>query len=532
MASFARGAGGAPARAYNLNMRISVLPKQLQATPADVLIVNLFEGVTTPGGAAGAVDTALGSVDGVPGKGAISRLIELGDFRGKLNELAVIYTHGLIPAPRVIIVGLGKAADLTAERVRQASGTAVRKAAALGCKNVATVTHGSGSGGMEARAASQATVEGAILGAYQHLEQKSRPESREIDTLVVLEADHGRFPAVRDGARDGEIIANAQNTARTLVNRPPNVMYPEAFADHCAAMARKRGLKITVLTEKEMEALRMGGVLSVNKGSANPPRFVILEHAPRGTAKQAPLVLIGKGVCFDTGGYSIKTADGMVTMKGDMSGAAAVAGAMQAIAELKLPRRVIGLMPLVENRISNEAFLPSDVLTMMNGMTVEIISTDAEGRLILADALHYAKRFNPAGVVDIATLTGVASMAMGDCMAATAHTTDEVWGRAVTAAGNGVGERLWPMPLWPEYGEGMKSDTADFKNSAGNRSSGLGASGWFLQQFTLDDKNGPAYPWAHIDMAPMMFSKNTAGYLPKGSLGFGVRTFVALAQTV
>lgn len=510
-------------------MRITVLPRQIQATSADALIVNLFEGVSVPGGAAGAVDTALGSTDGVPGEGAISRLLALGDFKGKLNELAVLYTHGLIPAARVILVGLGKPADINAERVRQASGTAVRKAAALGCKTVATVTHGSGSGGLDARVAAQATVEGALLGAYQHLEQKSKPDPREIDTLLVLESDASRFPEARDGARDGEIIANAQNAARTLINRPPNVLFPASFADHCVAMAKKRGLKATVLGQAEIEANKMGGILAVNKGSRNPPRFVVLEHAPRGTAKQAPLVLIGKGVCFDTGGYSIKTADGMVPMKGDMSGAAAVAGAMQAIAELKLSRRVIGLMPLVENRINEEAFLPSDVLTMMNGMTVEIISTDAEGRLILADALHYAKRYNPSGVVNIATLTGTASLAMGDCMAATLHTNTETWGRQVIDSGAQAGERIWPMPLWPEYGESMKSDTADFKNSAGSRFAGLGVSGWFLQQFTLDDKGGPAYPWAHIDMAPMDFNNSTSGYSPKGASGYGVRTFVALA---
>lgn len=510
-------------------MRISVLPRQIQASPADALIVNLFEGATTPAGAAGAIDTALGSEDGVPGQGAISRLIELGDFRGKLNDLAVIYTHGLIPAPRVILVGLGKPAELTADRVRQASGVAARKAAALGCKTVATVTHGAGSGGLDARLAAQATVEGALLGAYQHLEQKSKAESRQIDTLTVMEADPGRFPAVRDGAHDGEIIANAQNAARTLVNRPPNVLYPATFAAHCAAMARKTGLKATILTETEIKANKMGGLLNVNAGSAHAPRFVVLEHAPRGTAKQAPLVLIGKGVCFDTGGYSIKTADGMVAMKGDMSGAAAVAGAMEAIAGLKLPRRVIGLMPLVENRISEDAFLPSDVITMMNGMTVEIISTDAEGRLILADALHWAKRYKPAAVVDIATLTGTASLAMGDCMAATVHTNDDAWGRTVVDAGALAGERLWPMPLWPEYGESMKSDTADFKNSPGNRFAGLGSSGWFLQQFTLDEQREAAYSWAHIDMAPMDFANATSGYTPKGAWGFGVRTFVALA---
>ncbi|MBX7213944.1 MAG: leucyl aminopeptidase family protein, partial [Thermoflexales bacterium] len=404
-------------------------------------------------------------------------------------------------------------------------------AAALGCKTVATIAHGAGLGGLDARIAAQATVEGALLGGYEHLEQKSRAESRAVGTLLLVEADAGRLAAVRDGAHDGEIIANAQNAARTLINRPPNVLYPETFAAHCVSMAKRTGLKVTVLTEKEMTTHKMGGILNVNAGSKHPPRFVILEHIPRGHAREAPLVLIGKGVCFDTGGYSLKTADGMIAMKGDMSGAAAVAGALEAIAGLKVPRHVIGVMPLVENRVSDASYLPSDVLTMMNGMTVEIISTDAEGRLILADALHWVKRYKPSGVVDIATLTGVASMAMGDCMAATAHTNDEAWSRAVIDAGALVGERIWPMPLYPEYGDPMRSDTADFKNSAGNRFAGLGVSGWFLQQFTLDDaRAGAAYRWTHVDMAPMDFANTTSGYHPRGGMGFGVRTFVALSQ--
>lgn len=509
-------------------MNTSVANLQIQAAPADAVIVNMFEGVSAPGGATGAVDTALGSADGVPGSGAISRLIALGDFKGRLNEVAVVYTHGLIPAPRVIVVGLGKAKDFDLDRARQASGTAARKARDLGCKTVASIAHGAGIGGLAPRDAAQATIEGAILGTYQHTEQKSKPDTKAIERFTLLTASAEQLADLQAGVRDGEIIADAQNLARTLINRPPNVTNPATFAALAQAEAERAGLACAVLTEMEMAEHKMGGVLSVAQGSANPPRFLVLEHAGDGSG--APIVLIGKGVTFDTGGISIKPAEGMSAMKGDMSGAAAVLGAMLAIARLKLPRRVVGLAPLVENMPSDRAFRPSDVITMMSGLTVEIISTDAEGRMILADALHYAKRFEPRGVVDIATLTGACTIAMGEEVAAGYFASDDAWARALEAAAGGAGERLWRLPLYPDYGEAIKSDTADIKNSGG-RYGGVGTSAWFLRRFTEGADGEPAYPWIHVDMAPMDMSGKTAGYVVKGGWGYGVRTFVKLVQS-
>jgi leucyl aminopeptidase len=511
-------------------MKISVVNKQIQAFPADALIVNLFENVTHPGGATGAVDTALGASDGVPGDGAISRLIQLGDFKGKLNEVAVVYSQGFIPATRVIVVGLGNSSEFDLDRVRHASASAVRKARDLGCKRVATIVHGSGIGGLNALEASRATVEGALLGAYQFREHKSNGDdnAKRIDELFLVEYDPRKLDDVSAGAREGEIVANAVNTTRDWVNRAPNVCNPPALANFAQEMARRVGLKCVVLNEKEITEMKMGGVLAVSQGSANPPRFVILEHAGHSSSasSEAPIVLVGKGVTFDTGGISLKARDGMESTKGDMAGAAAVIGAVQAIAELKLPKRVIGLVPMVENMPSDRAYRPSDVITMMNGLTVEIISTDAEGRMILADALHYAKQFKPRGVIDIATLTAQSALAMGEGLAACYHSTDEGWASVVDRAAATSGERIWRMPLWTDYLDRIKSDTADMKNSGGTKG-GLGASAIFLKRF-VDGKDG--YPWAHIDMAGMAFDSETKGTRVRGASGFGVRMLVEVVK--
>jgi leucyl aminopeptidase len=522
-------------------MKLSILNKQIQAVPADALIVNCFEDVTMPSGATAAVDTALGARDGMPGDGAISRLLKLGDFKGKLNEVAVIYANGLIPAVRVIVVGLGKASDFTLDRVRQASGAATRKARDLGCQTVASVVHGvgagvgvgTGAGGWGVDVVAQATTEGAFMGAYSFREHKTQPDSAKgIELFQVIVDDARQVADVTRGAQTGAIIARAVNTARDLISRAPNVLNPVAMANVASTMAERVGLKATIFDEHALEEMCMGGVLAVSQGSNNPPRFVVLEHNPNTQPQSqfsSPLVFVGKGVTFDTGGISLKDPAGMESMKGDMGGAAAVLGAMQAVAELNVPRRVIGLMPMVENMPSDRAYRPGDVITMMSGLTVEIISTDAEGRLILADALHLAKQYKPAGVVDLATLTGACVVALGEGVAAGLFSNQANWAAQVLRAADVAGERLWHMPLYPEYGEKIRSDYAAIKNSGG-RTGGVGTSAYFLKRFTENGDTGDAYPWAHIDMAGMVFAGDSKGFQPKGAMGYGVRLLVALAS--
>ncbi|MCX6017896.1 MAG: leucyl aminopeptidase [Chloroflexi bacterium] len=503
-------------------MRISIVHQPIQAVTADVLIVNLFEGVKAPAGATNAIDTAL--------NGALRRAFDLGDFRGRLNETAVFYSEERIAALRVLVVGLGPIAEFTIDRARQASGTAMRRARDLGCKRVATIVHGAGSGGIDPQAAAQATIEGALLGAYQFREHKANPENgRQIDEIFIAEFDTAKLDAIRAGVDAGVIMADAINDARRLVNLAPNYLNPVTLADEFTAMAARVGLRCEVLDEQRIRAENMGAVLGVAQGSHVPPRFIVFEHAPAGHENDAPLVFIGKGVTFDTGGYSIKTADGMLTMKGDMAGAAAVSGAMQALAGLKLPMRVIGLTPLVENMIHGGAMRPGDVLTSRSGLTIEVVNTDAEGRLILADALDYARQFAPRAVVDIATLTSLASSAMGENMAACVLDNDDDLRSALLRASDAAGERIWPMPLWPDYADKIKSDVAELKNTGGARG-GLGSSAIFLKRFVDGVPGAASYPWAHIDMAGMAFWSETRGYSPRGASGFGVRTLVQLTR--
>lgn len=504
-------------------MIITVLHKQIQAVGADALILSLTEGDLNVTGQVASVDTALGSVDGVPGQGAISRLLQLGDFSGRLNETALLYTNGLIPAPRIILVGLGKPSRVKIDHIRQASGVAMRRARDLGCRRVASMAHGMGVENIDPADAAQATVEGALMGIWRFVEHKSGGNDRRVEQLMLVAPEAALVERMAAGARAGEIVGNAVNASRDLIAQPANMMTPPALADAAAAMARETGLSCAILDERAIAEHGMGGILAVAQGSAHPPRFVILEHA--GGPGQ-PLVFIGKGVTFDSGGLSLKEPAGMETMKADMSGAAAVIGAMQAIAWLGLPRRVIGLAPLVENMPDGRAYRPGDVVKMMGGQTVEIISTDAEGRLALADALHFARRYQPAGVVDLATLTGASVIALGEGVAAGLFANNTSWARAIQAAARHSGERLWRLPLYAQYAEKLRSQVADLKNTAG-RMGGVGASAYFLRRFV--DSEAP-YPWAHIDMAGMIFSPDASGYQPRGPMGFGVRTLIRLAS--
>jgi leucyl aminopeptidase len=500
-------------------MDIKVIRGAIQEQATDLIVVNLFEGVTQPGGATGAVDQALG--------GAIRDLIAGGDFKGKLNETAVLYPRGAIPARRALVVGLGKANDFNLDRVRQVSAMAARRARDLGARRFATIVHGAGIGGLEAEAAAQAVAEGALLGLYEFVERKApKEDQREVAEMAVVEFDAGRLPAIEAGVRTGQTMAAAVKLTRDLVNEPPNFATPTILAERARQMAEGRKLGVTVLEREDMRELGMGALLGVAQGSDEPPKFIILEYRPEsqdgGTAPPT-VVLVGKGITFDSGGISIKPAEGMEEMKSDMAGGAAVIGAMQAIADLNLPVRVVGLVPATENLPGGRAYKPADVVRAMNGKTIEIISTDAEGRMILADALVYAKRYEPQAVVDLATLTGACVVALGKGQAAGLFGTDEKLIEQLKAASARTGERIWQLPLYDEYIEVMKSDTADLKNSGG-RYGGVGASAAFLKAFA------EGYPWAHLDIAPIAYLDKDKPYTPKGATGFGVRLLVQFVR--
>jgi leucyl aminopeptidase len=498
-------------------MNIVVQQGFIQQTDADAVVVNLFKGVRQPGGATGAVDKALG--------GAISELIAGGDFKGKLGETAVLYPRGAIPPRRVVLVGLGEAEGFDLEKVRKASAAAAKKAKQLGVKRLATIVHGAGIGGLEPQDAAQATVEGALLATYEFTElktQKNEEDATQLTDLIVVEAGADKIDVIRRGAQVGHITSRAVKLARDLGNRPGNVATPTHLAETAQKIADQTGMRCEIFDEERMRELGMGTLLGVAQGSDEPARFIVLEHNA-GRDDLDTIVFVGKGLTFDTGGISIKSSEGMEKMKFDMMGGAAVLGAMQAISELDLPAHVVGIVPATENMLSGSADKPGDVLKALNGKTIEVINTDAEGRLILADALAYAQRFEPNAVIDLATLTGACAVALGP-YAMGLFTNDESLANRVQAAARVTGERVWPLPLYDEHKDEIKSDVADVKNTGKSRAGGASLGAAVLSHFVGD------YPWVHLDIAPVAWADEAKDYLTKGAVGVGVRLLVRFAQ--
>lgn len=500
-------------------MKVTVRQGGIQAVEAGAIIVNLFQGVTEPGGATGAVNKAL--------NGAITELIAGGDISGKLGQTAVLYPRGAIPARRVIVVGLGRREEFGLEAVREAAGAAIKQARQVRAGNVATVVHGGGAGGLDFAQAAQAVVEASLLAVYKYNAPRSKEDEDEpppVDSLTLVEFDQSRMAQLEAGVQAGQIIAGSVYLARTLGNQPSNVATPSAIAEAARAMCNEAGLVCQILDEDEMQRQGMGALLAVTQGATQPAKFVVMRYRP---TEAKPVVLVGKGVAFDTGGYSLKPSSSMLGMKGDMTGAAAVIGAMQAVARLKLPVPVVGLAPLVENVVSATAYKPNDVFIAKNGVSIEVVNTDAEGRLILADALCYAGQLNPAAVIDVATLTGGKVVALGNRTNGLFCTNDTLC-NALLAAGQKVGEPLWRLPLDPAYDRQLKSQVADIKNTGGRAASAVTAAR-FLARFTGD------WPWAHIDIAGSEFYEEgpedtPRSYMTKGATGITVRTLVELLR--
>jgi leucyl aminopeptidase len=498
-------------------MEIGVVAGSIQETEDELIVVNLFEGVETAGGATAAVDMALG--------GAIGEAIAAGDFRGKKGEVAIFYTGGAIPARRVLVVGLGPQDQFSLDAVRWAAAAAAQQARRLGVNSFSSIVHGGGAGGFPLEAAAQAVVEGTILGLYDYRELKNEPPDRpDPERFTLVQFDPAKVEAVEAGAGMGEIAAEAACLARDLVNRPANYATPSELADVAFEIAGGFGsMRCQVLSEEDAAELGMGAFLGVAQGSEEPAAFIILEHNP-GREDLDTVVLVGKGITFDTGGISLKQAENMDRMRGDMAGSAAVLATIYAVGLLDLPLHVVGLVPATENMPGARAYKPGDVLTAMNDKTIEVINTDAEGRLILADALVYAGRFEPEAVVDLATLTGACVVALGRGVAAGAFGTDDGLLARLAGASEASGERVWHMPLYDDYLDKLESLTADVANTGG-RFGGVGTSAMFLKQFV------EGYPWVHLDIAGMAFEERPGTpkrppYLQKGGTGFGVRLLV------
>ena len=483
-------------------MDIKTVTGKIHETEADTLVVSVFKDGGLEG-AASEVDETLG--------GALRERVSEGDFKGETGEVTVLYPRGALTAKRVVVVGLGERDKLDLETVRKASAAAVKRARKLNGKHVASIVHGAD---LEPKAAAQATAEGALLAVYRFDADKQKEETNELSALTVVTEDD--LSAVEAGVKTAQAVAAGVYLARDLVNMPPNVATPSKLASVAAEMAEQYGFELTVGDRAWAAERDMGAFLAVAKGAGEEPKFIVLEH--RADKEAETVVLVGKGVTFDTGGISIKPSANMGAMKSDMGGAAAVLGAMRAVGELDLPLHVVGIVPSTENMPDANAYHPADVIRASNGKTIEIISTDAEGRMILADALVYAERYSPSLVIDLATLTGSAVIALGKGVAAGLFSTDDALKDALVAAGTHSFERVWPLPLYEDYRKTIQSDVADMKNTGG-RTGGVGTSAVFLQEFTN-------YPWAHLDIAGMALADKGGGYVTKGGTGFGVRLLV------
>ena len=463
----------------------------------------------------GNLPPSLAALDQAAG-GAINRVLASGDFSGKKDETAIIYPSG--PTSRVLLVGLGKSEEVDRSAIRRAAAVAAKRGRSLGVPRAGFHVPAELLRKVTPVEAGQMIAEGLAQGAWQYNEMKRRDEDErkpQLERIDILAADSAE--ALKEGHRIGAAIGAGQTFARGIQVLPGNICTPTYLANIARELAERHGFASTILDKTAIVEEKMGGLLSVAQGSAEEPRFIALEYKG---ATTPPVVLVGKGVTFDSGGISIKPAQNMEDMKYDMSGAAAVLGTFEAIGRLKPKTHVVGLIPTTENMPSGTAVKPGDVVTSHLGKTIEVINTDAEGRLILCDALSYARRYKPAAVIDIATLTGAIVVALGHTATGVMGNDDKLVDEVRTAAER-AGERVWPLPLWDEYRDLMKSDIADVKNSGG-RPAGSISAGWFLREFV------DGFPWAHLDIAGTAYTDREDVTRVKGPTGIGVRLFTEL----
>jgi len=492
-------------------METKVVAGDVAQIEADAIVVSLFEGVEQPGGAAAAVDKVL--------DGAISSLINRGEIKGKFEEVSIVHTFGKLPPRIVAIAGLGKRDGFDVDKIRRVTGQFCRALRKLNCHKIATIAHGAGAGNIELETSVQAIAEGAILGLYGFSKYK-KSEYEDVDEVLIAVREKEKVPILEPVLRKGKSIAEATNLARDMGNEPANYMTPSQMAETAKELANKYDLGFRVFAREDMEAMGMGALLGVAKGSSQPPKLITLTYKGDERSKEA-LGFLGKGITFDSGGISIKPSEGMGEMKDDMAGAAAVIAALAAIAQLKPKINVTAIVPATENLPSGTALKPGDILKAMNGKTIEVISTDAEGRLILADALSYAVKQGLSPLIDLATLTGACRVALGMYYSGL-FGNDQDWIDKVLKAAERTGERMWHMPMPEEYKEQIKSEIADVKNT-GNRYGGAITAALFLAEFVGN------VPWVHIDIAGPRLSHKESGYIVKGATGVGVRTLVELA---
>jgi len=451
-------------------------------------------------------------------KDSLDDVYSSGEVAGKMFEMTLVHHPAGFKAKRLLLAGAGKKEKFTSAELRRVAAAALRHLKTRSAKSIAMLLDAKSAGAEHVAA----VVEGVVVGNFEPDRYKSdKKDVKVMDRFTV--AVPGGTADLEAAAERGRIIAEAQNLTRELANEPANKLTPMRLAEAARGMASDYGLECDVLDQDRMRQLGMGSLLGVAQGSAEPPALIVISYKPAGGGNAAAhLGLVGKGVTFDTGGISIKPADGMEKMKYDMSGGAAVIGAMRALAQLKPPIPVTALIPAVENMPGSKAQRPGDIVTALSGKTIEVINTDAEGRLILADAMTYAKRLGCTHLVDAATLTGAVVVALGNVNVGAFSNNDEFVERLLAAA-RAAGEKMWRMPMDDDYKDLLKSPFADMAN-VGGRAGGAISAAWFLREFAEDT------PWVHLDIAGTAWLDDAKPYAPKGPTGVGVRTFVNLAM--
>jgi len=493
-------------------MNIHVEKAKPEKFPCELLLLFSFESPER-------LEGPIQSVD-LEWKGFISTLIKQGDFKGELFECHLLHTQGALPAPRVLLTGLGKKGEFDLEKWRGASSKAGQFIRNAGIKQLAFPIK-KFDGHSEGELA-ESFVTGLVLGVYQFNGFKTleREKIKEIGEVILLAEKDKEGELIEDGLRTGQTISEAVYLTRDLVNGPSNEVTPTLLAEKAKKIAKDYEMDIQVLEVGQAEAMGMGAFVAVAKGSQEPGKFIVLEYN-KGKGLDT-IALVGKGITFDSGGISIKPSENMERMKDDMSGAATVLATLQAASKLQLPFHLVGIMPATENLPSGKAYKPGDILKTLSGQTVEVISTDAEGRLILSDALTYSLRYQPKAIIDLATLTGACVIALGDHVIGL-FGNDESLLKRVEEASSKTRERAWRLPLWDDYFEYLKSDSADFRN-VGTRAAGAIIGAIFLSKFV------EKIPWVHLDIAGPASIEKERPYIPRGGTGTGVRLLIQMLR--
>src|SRR5215813_6188896 len=494
-------------------MKVSGSSKSPDKIDVQALAVSVFKDEKPEGGLLQALDRAVG--------GMISEVIKAEEFAAKEGETAYFHVSGKdLKARRVLLIGCGDRSGYNAAKVTQMAGSAARFLRGKNVKSIGIIPRADG----DAAKVAQTVVVGAIMGLFEPDKYRTKDkEKREIESVTVM-VDGANEKALSLGAERGRIIGESINFTRDLANEPGAYMTPTIMADRAKKIAKEFGLSFDVLDQKQMEKLGMGSLLGVARGSDEPPKLIVLKYQPAKSRsnREGLLALVGKGITFDSGGISLKPGENMELMKYDMTGAATVIGTMRAIAQLKPSVPILGVAPCSENLPSGKATKPGDVLRAMTGKTIEVINTDAEGRLVLADAIAYAKKLGATRIIDMATLTGAVSVALGDVNTAILG-TDQSLIDGVIAAGKEVGEKFWQLPLDEEYSKQIKSDIADIKNVGGKKAGTITAAA-FLKEFAEDT------PWAHLDTAGTAWGDPATPYRAKGPTGIAVRTLIEFIE--